>query len=266
MIFYSEFQQSFYLLPLVGLVIGVLATMMGSGGGFFFPVILILFFRVSPHIAVPTSLTAILPLCVVALLAHHREGNINFRLGLIFAVSGIVGAIAGAGITRLISTEQLRMIFGLYSIVLAIIIFSGNYKNQRRIRKGKEIKEITNTGEISLGSVYGFAGGIISGTFGTSGTAPVLTGLLAMRMPVKMVVGTSLMVVLVNTISALTSHIFIGEIDLTLVLLLTSGTIIGALIGPRLLSSVSLEKSEPFIKQAFALIILIFGIVLTITK
>ena len=111
-----------------------------------------------------------------------------------------------------------------------------------------------------------FGLGYAAGTFGTSGTAPVIAGLFAMRIPVKMVVGTSLLVVLANTVSALTGHIFIGEIDLTLVLLLTSGTVLGALIGPRLLSFVRIEKIEPIIKQAFAFIIIIFGIVLIISK
>lgn len=266
MIFYSEFQQIYYLLPLIGLVIGLLATMIGSGGGFFFPVILIMFFRVPPHIAVPTSLTAILPLCLVALLAHYREGNINFRLGFIFSVAGIAGAITGAFITRLIGTNQLRILFGLYSIVLAIIIFIGAIGDQRSIRKGKEAKKTISSGKNAWGSIYGFAGGIISGTFGTSGTAPVISGLFAMRIPVKMVVGTSLLIVLVNTVSALAGHIFIGEIDLTLVLTLSSGTVIGALIGPRLLSSIRLEKSEQLIKQIVALIIIILGIALIVSK
>jgi uncharacterized protein len=265
MIFWSEFQQSFFVLPLIGLVIGMLATLIGSGGGFFFPLILILFFQIPPHIAVPTSLTAILPLCLVALLSQYRGGNINLRLGLIFGIAGIAGAIAGAVIIRLVSTEQLRIIFGLYSIVLAIIIFSGTYANQKNSRKGNETKDITNAGWVSMGSVFGFAGGIISGTLGSSGSAPVLAGLFALRLPVKMVVGTSLMIVFINTASALTGHLLIGEIDLTLVLALTSGTIIGALIGPRLLSFIRIEKSESVIKQAFAFIIIVFGVVLIIS-
>lgn len=266
MVFYSEFQQCYFFLPLIGLIIGLLATMIGSGGGFFFPLILILFFHVPPHIAVPTSLTAMLPLCLVALLAHHRQGNINFRLGLVFGVAGIAGAVAGAIITRLISPEQLRIVFGMYSIVLALIILYGNYKGKRTTRKENKTKNTKYTDTIALGSLYGFAGGFISGTFGTSGAAPVIAGLFAMRIPVRMVVGTSLLIVLVNAVSALTGHIFIGEIDLTLVLTLTSGTIIGALIGPGLLSSIRLERSEAFIKQAFAFIIIIFGVVLIITK
>jgi uncharacterized membrane protein YfcA len=46
------------------------------------------------------------------------------------------------------------------------------------------------------------------------------------------VAGTSLFVVLINTFSALAGHVLIGEIDLTLVVFLASGSILGALFGP----------------------------------
>ena len=262
MIFYSEFQQSYLWLPLVGLIVGFLASMIGSGGGFFFPLILILFFETSSHVAVATSLAATLPLCIVGSVGHYRRGNIHVRLVLIFGGAGILGAVAGVGITRLMDTDQLKMAFGVYSLVLAAVIYLNNRKKKKAEQhleeKGKKLKR----GLLVQGSVYGFTGGIISGTFGTSGSAPVLAGLVALNAPIRLVIGTSLMVVLINTVSALAGHAVLGEVDLTLVIFLTAGTVIGAAAGPRLLGKIKLERLEGHIKRWFALIIFVFGLIL----
>jgi uncharacterized membrane protein YfcA len=260
MLFYSAFQQSYIWLPFIGLIVGGLATMIGSSGGLFFPLILILLFQVPAHIAVATSLAASLPLGIAGSIGHYRKKNIHFQLALLFGIAGIIGAVSGTLITRLLNPEQLKIAFGIYSILLAGIIFLNSRKKKKT--DSTETSRKLNRIKISKGSVYGFAGGIISGTFGTSGAAPVLAGLIALHTPIKLVIGTSLIVVLVNTFSAFAGHFLVGEIDLTLVLFLTMGTIAGALTGPHLLSKIKVEKYETGIKKIFVVIILISGIVL----
>lgn len=264
MFFYSEFQQSYYWLPLIGFTIGVLASMIGSGGGFFFPLILILLFGISAQIAVATSLAASLPLCVSGTIGHYRKKNIHRRLGLVFAIAGIIGAVGGAWITRLLTPGQLKTAFGVYSVFLAGIIITNSIRKKNNSNPEDEYSRELSTGKVVRGSVFGLAGGIISGTFGTSGSMPVIGGLMALRTPLRLVVGTSLMVVLVNTISGLGGHFLLGEIDMTLVFLLTSGSVIGAALGPHLLLKVNLQKAEKPVKLAVAVMVIISGIVMII--
>lgn len=262
MIFYSEFQQSYLWLPLLGLIVGMLATMIGSGGGFFFPLILILFFGISSHVAVATSLAATLPLCIVGSVGHYRRGNIHSKLLLVFGAAGILGAVAGAWITQQMESEQLKTAFGIYSLVLAAVIFLNNRKRKKHGSSTEVKQKKLKHGFYSQGTAYGLAGGIISGTFGTSGSAPVLAGLVALNTPIRVVIGTSLAIVFINTVSALAGHVLLGQIDLTLVLFLTAGTVIGAATGPRLLGKIKLERSEGNIRSWFALVIFIFGWIL----
>lgn len=262
MLFWSEFQQSYLWLPLVGVMVGLLATMIGSGGGFFFPLILMLFYKIPSHIAVATSLAATLPLCLVGSVGHYRRGNIYPKLVILFGLAGVLGAVAGTWITQQIDTDQLKTAFGIYSLVLAIVIFLNKRKKKKREQYTKENGTRLKRGLYMQGSVYGFAGGIISGAFGTSGSAPVLAGLVALNTPIRLVIGTSLAVVFINTVSALAGHVLLGEIDVTLILFLTAGTVIGAAAGPRLLGKIKLERSEGNIRQWFALIIFIFGLIL----
>jgi uncharacterized protein len=261
MIFHSSFQFSYLWLPLIGLLVGLAGSMIGGGGGFVFPPALILFFKVPAHIAITTSLAATLPICLLGAAGHYRNGNLDVSTGLTFGIAGIAGALSGTIITGLLSPEQLKDIFGVYIISIALLMMFNNHKDKKKTeRKHYQKKHVVK--RVSAGSFYGFAGGIVSGIFGTSGTAPVLAGLFAIKLPVKLIAGTSLLVIFINTVSALTGHLFLGVIDLTLVLFLTIGTIIGALTGPRLTLGMNLGKREVFLREFFVFLILAFGIIM----
>ena len=264
MYFWSEFQQSYLWLPFIGFAVGILASMIGSGGGFFFPLILILFFSIPAQVAVPTSLAASLPLAVSGTIGHYHNNNIHRRLGLVFAISGILGAVAGAWITRLLTPPQLKTVFGIYSIFLAGVIILNNFRKKTGNDTETQYSRKLTGEKIAKGSVFGLVGGIISGTFGTSGSMPVIGGLMVLRTPLRLVVGTSLMVVMVNTVSGLAGHFLLGKIDILLVLLLTAGSIIGAAIGPHLLAKVNLDKAEKPAKFAVAVMVIVSGIILIV--
>jgi hypothetical protein len=87
-----------------------------------------------------------------------------------------------------------------------------------------------------------------------------------MRMPIKLVVGTSLLVSCVNTGSAFGAHFLVGEIDLTLVYFLTAGTIAGALIGPKFLAGIKIGRAEGPIRLWYAIGMIAFGFIMIITK
>ena len=265
MIEFSEIQNTYFILPLLGFVIGLFGTMVGGGGGFFFLPILTLIFKVPAQTAVLTSLVATLPICVVGSLGHYRKNNIDLQVAVLFMVTGIIGAFIGAEITSRISDLALKTAFGVYSILIALNMFFSARKNNTE--KEKETAGISLKSLKTIkGSSFGLAAGLITGTFGTSGTAPVLAGLFSMRIPFKMVIGTSLLVVLVNTIFAVGAHFIVGKIDLTLVAFLTVGSTIGAILGPRLLARVKVDKSENKAKYAYAIIMVVIGILMILGR
>lgn len=80
MIDFSEIQDIYFILPLLGFIIGLFGTMVGGGGGFFFLPILTLLLKVPAQAAVITSLVATLPICIVGSLGHYRKNNIDFKV------------------------------------------------------------------------------------------------------------------------------------------------------------------------------------------
>ncbi len=265
MIEFSEIQNIYFILPLLGFIIGLFGTMIGGGGGFFFLPVLTLLLAVPAQTAVITSLVATLPICMVGSWGHYRKNHINFRVAVLFMITGIIGAFIGAGIANRISDSALKAAFGGYSILIALhMVFNARKNNidgfsKKTIISQKNLKTLT-------GSFFGLAAGLITGTFGTSGTAPALAGLFSMKIPFRMVIGTSLLVVLVNTIFAVGAHFIVGKIDLTLVVFLTAGSTIGAILGPRLLAKIQIDKSENKARYAYAIIMVAIGILMILGR
>ncbi len=265
MIFHSSFEISYLWLPVAGFLIGLLATVIGAGGGLLFIFLLIILFNVEAPVAVTTSLAATIPIGLIGSVSHYRYGNINFRIGFLFTVFGITGAFLGAGITGLLTSAQLKTSFGIYTILLAVQLFYKNFRNRKSVSNIDLHQKFTRN-NVAKGSFYGFLAGVITGTFGTSGAAPVLAGLLSLKLPVKLVIGTSLMIVLFNTLFALAAHFLVGQIDLTLVYFLGSGATIGAVTGPKLLSGRKRKVAEGQIRLWYAIGLAVIGILMILNK
>jgi hypothetical protein len=266
MIVNSSIEPIYYILPLTGFIIGLFGSVLGGGGGFFFLPVLTLIIGVPAQIAVITSLVATLPICAVGALMHYRKGNVDAGKGFLLAIAGIVGAFTGSYVANIIKPEQLETAFGVYSVLIALFLGVNTWKKRTKNKNADIGSE--STGKFFLqkskGSVYGFFAGVITGTFGTSGTAPVLAGLFSMNLPVKVVVGTSLMVVLANTFFAVGAHFLIGQIDMTLVYFLTSGSVIGALLGPVIVTKVKTDHLESSIKYLYAAVMGVIGILMIV--
>jgi len=88
----------FLLLPLLGVLIGIVAAMIGIGGGVFIVPLLTLLplYGFSTTQAVGTSLTAIVFTSLASTVSYSRQKRIDYRTGLILAVVTIPGAWVGA--------------------------------------------------------------------------------------------------------------------------------------------------------------------------
>lgn len=266
MIFHSAFEYIYLWLPLVGFLVGLIGTLIGGGGGgFFFIPVLTILLGVPAQVAVATSLAATLPICIVGSVGHYRNKNIDVRLGLLMSAAGVAGALGGASLTSLITHQQLIICYGSYAVLIALLMLRSVRKKKRDELNGIVRPEDSRINRTAKGTFFGLLAGVITATFGTTGAAPVQAGLFAMSKPVKVVIGTSLMVVMTNTASALGAHFIVGKIDLTLVCFLTSGTIIGALAGPRLIKDVKLDRMDGPIRIWYAIGMILFGIIMIIS-
>lgn len=262
MMYESAVELHYLWLPLLGFVVGLLATMVGGNGAFFFPPALILLFQVEPRVAIATSLAAVIPIGVIGSFEHYRRRNINLPIGLSFGAFGLAGAWLGAWISNVIDPATLITTFGSYCIILGLFTMRmPKKKGYEEYTPPDSFLDIERT-QLPCIAVFGLISGAVAGLFGTSGTAPVLAALLILKFPIRLVIGTSVMIVFINALSGFGGHLLLGEIDPGLILWLGSGAAIGAFIGPKLLVNIKPEGKEGKMRILFSAIIIAMGIML----
>ena len=118
----GEIMAHIVLMIPLGLVVGIGAAFTGLGGGFLMVPIL-LFAGYSAHKAVGTSFLAIVVISISALVAHNRLANVDYKVGILLGVGGIVGAQIGARFLEYVPTAHFRKIFSCVLLGLAFYLF-----------------------------------------------------------------------------------------------------------------------------------------------
>lgn len=110
------------LMPLVlGVLVGVLAAIMGVGGGFIMVPIMVYLLRMPMHVVVGTSLFQILFTCInVTILQSYTNHTVDFVLAVLLLLGSTLGAQFGTRISRKLKGEQLKIL--LATLVLAVMV------------------------------------------------------------------------------------------------------------------------------------------------
>jgi uncharacterized protein len=252
------------LLPAVGFLVGFLVSLVGGSGGVFYVPLLILGFGVDPRIAVTTSLATMVPTAIIGSLSHREFGNLNVRAGMTFGLSGMCSALLGVYLSSRISTAALEEIIGVVliglSIPMAIEAFRRVHStNQEGTgRSGPRLAKYRSPISISFGAMSGF----MSGLLGLSGLSFVVTGMYFLGYSASTVIGTSVFVLLFNTVAGLAGYVWLGQFDLTLILMLSIAASAGAFVAPKVLSRVKGSLLEKVYGPAFVLVLIAFGLTL----
>ena len=109
------------LMPLLlGTLVGVLAAIMGVGGGFIMVPIMIYLLRMPMHVVVGTSLFQILFTCInVTVLQAYMNHTVDFLLALMLLLGSVVGAQLGVRVGRKLKADQLKILMAL--LVLSVM-------------------------------------------------------------------------------------------------------------------------------------------------
>jgi uncharacterized membrane protein YfcA len=104
---------------LIGLVAGVVAGLLGVGGGALFVPALTLGLGLSQLDAEATSLLAIIPVALVGAWRQRSHGNVDVRTGVLLGVLAVVGAACGAVIANVVPERALEIGFGLFLLLVS---------------------------------------------------------------------------------------------------------------------------------------------------
>jgi uncharacterized membrane protein YfcA len=103
----------------IGLVGGIIAGLLGVGGGVLFVPGLVIFLGLDQHQAEATSLLAIIPVAIVGTYMQDRYGNVNRADALLLGLLSVAGAAAGVVLANALSGTVLRDAFAALMLLVA---------------------------------------------------------------------------------------------------------------------------------------------------
>lgn len=114
--------MSVWLFPILGILVGVAASFTGLGGGFVV-VPLLIALGYTPQRAVGTSFAAILLVGLSSLAGHQRLAEVDWKVGLLLGLGGIVGAQLGPRLLEDVPGSVFQKLFAVILAGLAVWMF-----------------------------------------------------------------------------------------------------------------------------------------------
>lgn len=267
----------------LGFLVGLLSGMFGVGGGFLTTPLLI-FYGIPPTVAVASAATQITGASVSGVMVHMRRGGVDQKMGLVMIAGGLVGAIIGAALFRLLQASgRIDVAIGfLYVIILGAIgslmlkdslvalgMIAVEPRNAEEDKKGVtrwvialplrwRFRESGLLVSPLAPFILGIAAGMLTVFLGIGGgfiLVPAMIYLLGM--PARVVVGTSLLMVLAVSAGTTMIHALTTEaVDVVLAVLLLIGGVVGAQYGALL----ALRTKPDLLRLALGVIILLVAL------
>jgi uncharacterized membrane protein YfcA len=103
----------------IGLAAGMLAGLLGIGGGVLMVPAMVLIAGFDQHVAQGTSLLVIIPAAALGSFTHHRRGRLALREAAVLGIGGVVGALAGSITALSLDEDVLRRLFAVLILVVA---------------------------------------------------------------------------------------------------------------------------------------------------
>jgi len=232
-------------------LIGVALGLLGGGGSILTVPLLAYVARVDPRHAIAMSLLVVGATSVIAVVNHARAGRVSWRVALPFGVTAMAGAYGGGLVAQFVPDKVLMVAFAVIMLVAGVAML------QRR-DPANDHGSASPLAVVRIG-LLGVAVGVISGLVGAGGgflLVPALALLAGLPMPIA--VGTSLVVISMQSFAGLAGHLSSVQIDWRLATFVTLSAAIGALIGGRLVALVD----PATLRRAFGWFVLLMASVI----
>lgn len=267
---------------LLGGAVGMLSGMFGVGGGFLTTPLLI-FYGIPPTVAAASASTQVTGASVSGVFAHMRRGGVDFHMGAVLVVGGLLGTLFGAVLFELLEAlgQADTVINILYTLLLGGIgglMAKDAWQSVSAKRSGKPVAASKRRHHPLVANlpgrwrfyrsglyisplaplILGFLTGILTMLLGVGGGFIMVPAMLyILGMSANVVVGTSLFQILFVTMSSTMVHsLTTRAVDIVLAIFLLIGSVTGAQIGARLA-----QRMRPdYLRLLLAAIVLIVAL------
>ncbi len=235
---------------LLSILIGVSLGLLGGGGSILTVPILTYVLGMEPQHAITASLFVVGVTSLVGMARHARAGRVAWRTGIGFGLAGMAGAFVGGLIGGQIPGVVLMLLFAAMMIVTSVAMMRG--RKEAAASDGPP----PHRGFRTIGE--GFGVGFVTSLVGAGGGFLVVPALALLGgLPMAIAVGTSLLVIAMQSASGLVAHLFTVSLDWPVVLAVTAAAIVGSFLGSALVGRIQ-ERS---LRKGFGVFVLLMGVV-----
>ncbi len=254
----------------LGFLIGLSLGALGGGGSILAVPALVYAAGQDPRAATATSLFLVGTASLVGMAPHWRSGRVRVATGLAFGVCGIPGSIAGSALNHRLDPDLLLLAFAGLVLVAAWRMLTG-CPTCTRVGEKRDLERADSPAggaatltRASLDArtiltvlAAGTAVGFLTGLFGVGGGFVIVPALaLALKLPMPQAIGTSLLVIAVNSGVALTARLATTSIDWAITIPFTVAAIAGVLSGTKVADRLEPKRSL----RAFAALLVVVAV------
>lgn len=239
----------FALAAVIGLSLGIL----GGGGSILTVPIFVYMLGFDPKLAIAMSLPVVGATSFIGAIGHWKAGNVNLKTAALFGVIAMVGAYAGARLAVFLTGAMQLALLAILMLAAAVSMLRSS---RRDGAPGSAPVGTERPMALPLLLPVAIAVGLLTGLVGIGGGFLVVPALVLLaRVPMKQAVGTSLLVIAMNSVSGFAGYAGRAHVPWGFMAGFTSIAAAGILAGTYLVQFVS----QRALKRAFALFLLLIG-------
>ena len=262
----------FFVLLILGVLVGLPASMCGLGGGFILVPTLILVFNLSPQNAIAISLVAMCGTTISATLGYIKQKRVDYKLALLYDIFDIPGVIVGAYLTTILPQNLLIGLCGFLILFLSLLMLR-NLRARKLSTKNKESNMTCNGWERkvsdSMNQVFEYKirrpslivisslmSGLVTGLAGLGGGITDTTTMMLLGIPSHIAIASSEFAMALTNGAGVITHGFLQNISIEYAIPITIGTILGAQVGVL----VAKRTKQKTLKMILSIVSLLFSV------
>lgn len=228
----------------LGFAIGGSLGLLGGGGSILTVPALVYLVGQSPQVAVMTSLAIVGANSAMGAMFHRSQGTLIWRVALLFGGTGMVVAYFAAGLSRHISGDVLMVAFALLMLIIGTLLL---------VRKTPESLEESSEPAVWKVVASGAVVGLLTGILGVGGGFLIVPALvMLLGLPIQQAVGTSLIIIAMNSLAGFAGHLGDGALDVPALLVFVLAGLAGTFTGARLANRLPADR----LRQIFAIFVI----------
>ena len=250
---------------LIAIGIGIIAAILGVGGGFLMVPAFTILFGLDQKTAIGTSLAVIVATSLSGTIAYSRQRRIFYRAAMVVIIPGVAGAVIGGLSTVFLSAAVLAFIFAGVIIFFALVMLTGDRTLIIPLKFGPYFMETCNDRfsqcvEMRMYylhlALWGFASGLIGAVCGQGGGVINVPSLFILGMPIHFAVATSTCIIFFTSLAGASTHLLLGHITPLFFVIFAAGGFAGAQLGSRMAPGIRAAS----LKKVIGVVFLVIGI------